>query len=232
MRGMTYRLTVLAAVGGLLLAGSAQAVAAAGSQCVVQQVDERGGIVATSVQREGAEYGYFRCAFGRWEYARARFGGENTLVARELQVDPAGVVSVRRLAGAALGYDLTMAEMAEVFEAVTGDRDMVIARAVVVVADGRERTEAEVEALLAGRDGTGARVLRTLDRPGPDLTTDDIIGGTGGSPENTVVYFSIWGAIKRAVAWVVDQVRDAADWLEDHCDWGSDPDGIFVVCRW
>jgi hypothetical protein len=228
---MTYRLTVLAAVGGMLLAGSAATVSAAGSQCVVQQVDERGAVVATSMQAEGTQYGRFRCAGGQWELVRAR-GAEGVLVARELQVDPAGVVSVRRLVGASLGYHLTMAEMAEVFQAITGDRDVVVGRAVVAENDGRQRTEAEIEALLAGRDGTGARVLRTLDRPSLDLTTDDIIGATGGTPENTVVYFSIWGAIKRAVAWVVDQVRDAADWVENHCDWGTDPDGIFVVCRW
>lgn len=239
MRRMMHRLAVLGVVSATGLALSAAAVAhtveprTSGSECVVEHVDERGAVTDTFAEREGAEYGQFRCEGGQWVFAWAPFERDDAITAGEIQVDPAGTISVRRFVGPAQGYELTMAEMAGIIQAVTGDRDVVIDRAVVTVDDGRERSPEEIEAILAGKD-TDARVLGVIDRPDLALSTKDVIGETGGTPETTVVYFSIWGAIKGAFAWVVNKIEEVGEWIEEHCFWGPSSDGLGVslTCRW
>ncbi|GIH05555.1 hypothetical protein Rhe02_36220 [Rhizocola hellebori] len=239
MRRMAHRLTALGVVSGLALAMPAAAVARTGEplagsgECVVQQTDLRGRVTGTTVEREGAVYGQFRCAGGQWVFTWAPFGRDDIVTASEIQVDPTGTVLARRLTGPALSRDLTMADMAAIAEATTGSGRAVVERAVVVADDGRQRTPAEIEALLAGRDTTGARVLDVIDRPDAAMSTNDLVGGAGGTPGSTVVYFSIWGAIKGFFQWIADKLNDLGSWLKEHCDIGPSWDGqsIEVTCQ-
>ena len=65
------------------------------------------------------------------------------------------------------------------------------------------------------------------------MSAGDLIHGAGGTPETTVVYFSLWGAIKGFFAWVVDTIHDIGTWLQEHCDVGPSWDGqsIEVTCQ-
>jgi hypothetical protein len=78
-------------------------------------------------------------------------------------------------------------------------------------------------------------VLGVIDRPDLALSVDDLVGDVGGTPGSTVVYFSLWGAIKRAVAWVVDVIEDVGEWIHEHCTIqpAIPPDmGFDFSCRW
>lgn len=156
------------------------------------------------------------------------------IVADAIWVDPSGTVSVRRFTGPALGNDLTLGEIAAIAQAVTGSRKVLIDRAIVAVDDGKERTPEQVEALLAGKDTTGVRVLKTIEKPDRASSAKDVIDEAGGTPETTVVYFSLWGAIKSALSWVADTIGEIGEWIDRHCGWGPSPNGLGVVitCRW
>ncbi|MFF0154435.1 hypothetical protein [Micromonospora sp. NPDC005203] len=239
MKRLAHRLAVVGVVSATVLAMSTAAVArtdrppSKGTDCVVQQVDERGGIVSTETEPEGREHGPFRCVGGRWTFAWDPFGADDLITADEIQIDPAGAVSVRRFAGPALGNELTVGEITTIAQAVSGSREVLIDRAIVAVDDGKERTPEQVEALLAGKDTTGVRVLDIIEKPTAAMSTKDVIDEAGGTPETTVVYFSLWGAIKSVFAWIVDTISDVGEWIDDHCDWGSPNDvGDVVTCRW
>jgi hypothetical protein len=239
MRRITHRLAVLGVVSSLALTMPAAAMARTGepgtnsTECVAQQVDERGRVISSSVEREGAEHGEFRCMRGQWIFTWAPYERNDMVIAGEIQIDPAGAVSARRLAGPALSHDLTMAEMVAIAQATTGSGRAAVERAVVTVDDGKQRTPAEIEALLAGRDTTGARVLGVVDRPDAAMSTNDLIGGFGGLPETTVVYFSLWGAIKGLFEWISTTLGGIGDWLQEHCDVGPSWDGqsVEVSCQ-
>ncbi|HCT78862.1 MAG TPA: hypothetical protein DGG94_05965 [Micromonosporaceae bacterium] len=228
-------LVALTASTTMALAGVASPAAAKaegksgnGTDCVVQQVDERGGVRDTSMEPEGAKRGEFRCVDGAWQFGWAPFGPDDFITAPELQVDPAGRVLVREFDRPERGSDLTLGEMADVARAVSGSKAVVFTRAVVAVDDGRERTAAEVEALLAGKDATGAKVLRTFDRLDPESTVQDIVDETGGQGPVVVYLLSeIWDAITGAVSavidWVVDGIDGIGDWIHDHCIWFPPP---------
>ncbi|MFI5924942.1 hypothetical protein ACIA3K_03060 [Micromonospora sp. NPDC051543] len=240
MSRLVRRLAVMGVVGAMALATSTTALAQTdkpptkGADCVVQYVDERGGIVRTGTEPEGREYGRFRCASGQWTFAWVPFGADDVIVADEVFVDPSGVVSVRRFTGPALGNDLTIGEITAIAQAVTGSAEVVVDRAIVAVDDGKERTPEQIAALFAGKDTTGVRVLDTIDKPDAARSAKDVIDEAGGTPETTVVYFSLWGAIKSVFAWVADTISDIGGWFERHCDWGLSPNGLGVVvtCRW
>ncbi|MFG1892408.1 hypothetical protein ACGFIP_00085 [Micromonospora zamorensis] len=239
MKRLAHRLAVIGVVSGTVLAMSSAAVArpdkppTKGTDCVVQHVDERGGIVRTETEPEGREHGQFRCEGGQWTFAWDPFGADDMIRAGEIQIDPAGAVSARRFTGPALGNDLTVGEIATIAQAVSGSREVLIDRAIVAVDDGKERTPEQVEALLAGKDDTGVRVLDIIEKPNAAMSTKDVIDEAGGTPESTVVYFSIWGAIKSVFAWIVDTIGDIGEWIDDHCDLGSPNDfGDVVTCRW
>ncbi|MGC4819639.1 hypothetical protein [Micromonospora sp. DT63] len=233
-------LAVVGVVGAMALATASPAVARTdkpptrGTDCLVQYLDDRGGIVRTETEPEGREHGQFRCVAGQWTFAWAPYEADDMIVADELWIDPSGTVSVRRFTGPALGNDLTLREITAIAQAVTGSGEVLIDRAIVAVDDGKERTPEQVEALLAGKDTTGVRVLKTIDKPDPAASTKDIIDEAGGTPESTVVYFSILGAIRSALAWVADTISDIGEWIGEHCDWGPSPSGLGVVvtCRW
>ncbi|MFY1617066.1 hypothetical protein [Micromonospora sp. WMMD736] len=240
MSRLARRLAVMAVAGATVLATSSTALAQTdkpptkGVDCVVQYVDERGGIIRTETEPEGREYGRFRCASGQWTFAWDPFGADDAIVADEVVVDPSGVVSVRRFTGPALGNDLTIGEITAIAQAVTGSGEVMVDRAIVAVDDGKQRTPEEIAALLAGKDDTGVRVLGTIDKPDAAMSAKDVIDEAGGTPEGSVVYFSILGAIKSVFAWVADTISDIGDWIERHCDWGLSPSGLGVVvtCRW
>ncbi|MFF0470562.1 hypothetical protein ACFYPX_24390 [Micromonospora zamorensis] len=239
MKRLAHRLAVIGLVSGTVLAMSSAAVARTdkpptkGTDCVVQHVDDRGGIVRTETEPEGREHGQFRCTGGQWTFAWDPFGADDMIRAGEIQIDPAGAVSARRFTGPALGNDLTVGEIATIAQAVSGSREVLIDRAIVAVDDGKERTPEQVEALLAGKDDTGVRVLDVIEKPNAAMSTKDVIDEAGGTPESTVVYFSIWGAIKSVFAWIVDTIGDIGEWIDDHCDLGSPNDfGDVVTCRW
>ncbi|WP_328371436.1 hypothetical protein OHQ88_00825 [Micromonospora zamorensis] len=239
MKRLAHRLAVIGVVSGTVLAMSSAAVArpdkppTKGTDCVVQHVDERGGIVRTETEPEGREHGQFRCEGGQWTFAWDPFGADDMIRAGEIQIDPAGAVSARRFTGPALGNDLTVGEIATIAQAISGSREVLIDRAIVAVDDGKERTPEQIEALLAGKDDTGVRVLDIIDKPNAAMSTKDVIDEAGGTPESTVVYFSIWGAIKSVFAWIVDTIGDIGEWIDDHCDLGSPNDfGDVVTCRW
>ncbi|MEU1396776.1 hypothetical protein ABZ403_12045 [Micromonospora zamorensis] len=239
MKRLAHRLAVIGVVSGTVLAMSSAAVArpdkppTKGTDCVVQHVDERGGIVRTETEPEGREHGQFRCEGGQWTFAWDPFGADDMIRAGEIQIDPAGAVSARRFTGPALGNDLTVGEIATIAQAVSGSREVLIDRAIVAVDDGKERTPEQIEALLAGKDDTGVRVLDIIEKPNAAMSTKDVIDEAGGTPESTVVYFSIWGAIKSVFAWIVDTIGDVGEWIDDHCDLGSPNDfGDVVTCRW
>jgi hypothetical protein len=205
------------------------------TDCVVQYVDEHGQVRDTSTEPEGTVRGEFRCVAGAWQYSWAP--GE-FITAPQLQVNPAGAVSVPEFQRPERSRNLTLGEMAGIARAVSGSKEVVFMRAVVAVDDGRERTAEEVEALLAGKDTTGAKVLRTIDRPDPAMTVQDVVGDTGGGQGPVVVYFwsEIWDAITDAVNWVIDGINEIGDWINDHCTWfpppppGS-PDIPIVTCQ-
>jgi CubicO group peptidase (beta-lactamase class C family) len=239
MRRTTHRLAVLGVVGGLVLAATPAATLAGADElktingeCVVQHVDERAQVTDTTFAREGEVYAQFSCAKEQWELTPSPFDRGDTVTSPEIQVDPAGNVSVQRIVGPALGYGMTLGEMARVVQALTGD-EVVVDKAVVAVDDGRQRTHEEIQALLAGKDTTGARVLGVVDRPDAAMSTKDVIDETGGGPETTVVYFSIWGAIKGAIAWIVDGIQKIGEWISDNCHLEPSPtgDGIDLVCE-
>ncbi|MFI6258862.1 hypothetical protein ACIBCL_22550 [Micromonospora zamorensis] len=239
MKRLAHRLAVIGVVSGTVLAMSSAAVArpdkppTKGTDCVVQHVDERGGVVRTETEPEGREHGQFRCEGGQWTFAWDPFGADDMIRAGEIQIDPAGAVSARRFTGPALGNDLTMGEIATIAQAVSGSREVLVDRAIVAVDDGKERTPEQVAALLAGKDDTGVRVLDIIEKPNAAMSTKDVIDEAGGTPESTVVYFSIWGAIKSVFAWIVDTIGDVGEWIDDHCDLGSPNDfGDVVTCRW
>ncbi|MEU4472812.1 hypothetical protein [Micromonospora sp. NPDC023888] len=239
MSRLARRLAVIGVVSATVLAMSTAAVAQTdkpptkGTDCVVQHVDDRGGIVRTETEPEGREYGQFRCVGGQWTFAWDPFGADDMITADEIQIDPAGAVSVRRFTGPALGNDLTVGEIAGIARAVSGSREVLIDRAIVAVDDGRERTPEQIEALFAGKDTTGVRVLDIIEKPNAAMSTTDVIDEAGGTPETTVVYFSLWGAIKSVFAWIVDTIGDIGEWIDDHCDWGSpNTVGDVVTCRW
>ncbi|MCG5473015.1 hypothetical protein LADH09A_000899 [Micromonospora sp. LAH09] len=239
MKRSAHRLAVMGVVSATVLAMSSAAVAQTdkpptkGTDCVVQHVDDRGGIVRTESEPEGREHGRFRCEGGQWTFAWEPFDTDDRITAGEIQIDPAGAVSVRRFTGPALGNDLTVGEIAGIAQAVSGSREVLIDRAIVAVDDGKERTPEQVEALLAGKDDTGVRVLGVIEKPNAAMSTKDVIDEAGGTPETTVVYFSLWGAIKSVFAWIVDTISDVGEWIDDHCDWGSPNDvGDLVTCRW
>ncbi|WP_433551065.1 hypothetical protein ACQP08_25315 [Micromonospora zamorensis] len=239
MKRLAHRLAVIGVVSGTVLAMSSAAVARTdkpptkGTDCVVQHVDERGGIVRTETEPEGREHAQFRCEGGQWTFAWDPFRADDMIRAGEIQVDPAGAVSARRFTGPALGNDLTVGEIATIAQAVSGSREVLIDRAIVAVDDGKERTPEQIEALLAGKDDTGVRVLDIIEKPNAAMSTKDVIDEAGGTPESTVVYFSIWGAIKSVFAWIVDTIGDVGEWIDDHCDLGSPNDfGDVVTCRW
>ncbi len=232
MRRMAHRLAVLGVASGLALAMSVTASAASpqtsGADCILQQIDEHGRVVGTSLQRQGTVVGRFRCVAGQWQFVQPPLAQGEAITAHEIQVDRAGVVSARRIVGPALSYDLTVAEISRIAQAVTGERDAMIDRAIVAVDDGRTRTAEEIQALFDGRDATGLRVIGDV-RPELASTTAAIIHDVGGTPEGTVVYFSFWGALKAAWAWVVQKIEEVGDWIDEHCDWfGDDP----ITCHW
>ena len=171
MKRLAHRLAVIGVVSGTVLAMSSAAVArpdkppTKGTDCVVQHVDERGGIVRTETEPEGREHGQFRCEGGQWTFAWDPFGADDMIRAGEIQIDPAGAVSARRFTGPALGNDLTVGEIATIAQAVSGSREVLIDRAIVAVDDGKERTPEQIEALLAGKDDTGVRVLDIIEKP-------------------------------------------------------------------
>ncbi|MFE9206779.1 hypothetical protein [Micromonospora sp. NPDC007230] len=241
MRPLAYRVAVLGAIGGIALATTAAATPVVAGEstpikgeCVIEHVDERGQVTETASAQEGDEYGQFRCADGQWKLVRNPFDRDDAVTSLEIQIDPAGNVSPGRLAGSALGMGMTLGDMARLVQALTGDQEVVVDRAIVAVDDGRQRTPEEVQALLAGKDTTGVRVLGEFDRLDPKMTTRDIIDVTeGADPETTVVYFSIWGAIKDALNWVVKKLRAAGDWLAEHCHLEPSPTGggADLVCE-
>ncbi|MET7950802.1 hypothetical protein [Micromonospora sp. NPDC005324] len=239
MSRLAHRLAVIGVVSGTVLAMSSAAVAQTdkppqkGADCVVQHVDERGKILRTETAPEGREYTPFRCVAGKWTFAWAPFGADDMITAGEIQIEPSGAVSVQRFTGPALGNDLTVGEIAGIAQAVSGSREALVDRAIVAVDDGKERTPEQVAALLAGTDDTGVRVLDIIEKPNAAMSTKDVIDEAGGTPESTVVYFSIWGAIKSVFAWIVDTIGEIGEWIDDHCDVGSPNDfGDIVTCRW
>jgi hypothetical protein len=240
MSRLARRLAVIGVIGGTVLATSSAAAAATdkqpdrGTDCVVQHVDERGGIVRTETESEGRMIGQFRCVGGQWTFAWAPFDADDAILADEIRVDPSGAVSVPRWTGPALGNDLTLGEIAAITRAVTGSNEVRIDRAIVAVDDGRQRTPEQIEALLAGRDTTGVRVLGAIDAPDPAKSPKNLIDEVGGTPETTVVYFSIWGAIKGALAWIAGKLGDALEWIHRNCRAVPNPGSpdFTVVCGW
>jgi hypothetical protein len=241
MRRMTHRLTVLGAVGGLVLAmpstaavaGNQESQTSSSTECTVQHADGRGRVTGVSAEREGAVLGQFRCVGGQWVFSWAPFERDDSVNASEIQVDPAGAVTARRLTGPGLSRDLTLAEMATIAQAATGRGGVVVERAVVAVDDGRQRTPEQIEALLAGSDTTGAQILGVFDRFDATMSANDLIDRTGGTPDATVVYFRLWDDIAGFFEWVVETLVDIGTWLHEHCDvvqsWDGQNDDI--SCR-
>jgi hypothetical protein len=111
-----------------------------GADCVVQHVDERGQIRGTSTEPEGTVRGEFRCVGGAWRYSWAPFGSEDFVTATQLQVNPAGAVSITGYERLGQRRQLTLGERADIARAATGARAVVITRVLVAVNDGRQRT--------------------------------------------------------------------------------------------
>ncbi|MDG4802740.1 hypothetical protein [Micromonospora sp. WMMD980] len=240
MNRLARRLAVLGVVSGTLLAMSSAAVAGTDetpdkdTDCVVQYTDDQGTVVRTGTEPEGREQGQFRCVGGKWTFAWAPFDADDMITSDEIWISPSGAVSVRRFTGPALGGDLTLGEIAAIEQAVSGSGRTVIDRAIVAVDDGKQRTPEQVAALLAGKDDTGVRVLGTVEKPDAAMSVKDIVDEAGGTPETTVVYFSLWGAIKAVFAWIVDTISGIDDWIDRHCRWWPSTSGVGAVfeCRW
>ncbi|SCG49525.1 hypothetical protein [Micromonospora humi] len=240
MNRLARRLAVLGVVSGTLLAMSSAAAARTDetpdkdTDCVVQYTDDRGVVVRTGTEPEGREHGQLRCLGGQWTFAWAPFDADDMITSDEIWISPSGAVSVRRFAGPALGNDLTLGEIATIEQAVSGSGRVAIDRAIVAVDDGKERTPEQIAALLAGKDDTGVRVLGTVEKPDAAMSVKDVVDEAGGTPETTVVYFSLWGAIKAVFAWIVDTIGEVGDWIDRHCRWWPSTSGVGTVfeCRW
>ncbi|WP_221470595.1 hypothetical protein [Allocatelliglobosispora scoriae] len=206
-------------------APAAAGVAGKSTDCVVQEVDARGAVHEKLVP-EGTKLGAFRCVNGLWQYAWAPFGPDDLVTAPALRVDAKGRVSVDRFDRPEHSSDLTIGELAGITSAITGGR-AVFQRAVVAVDDGKKRTPAEVAALLAGKDTTGAKVLRVIDRLDPQSDLPDTVGDTGGEPVVVYLLSEIWdaitGAVEAVIDWVVDGVGGIGDWINNHCIWFPPP---------
>ncbi len=208
-----------------------------GADCVVQLVDEGGQVSGTSTEPEGTVRGEFQCVGGAWRYSWAPFGPDDFVTATQLQVNPKGAVSATGYERLGHRRQLTLGERADIARAFTGARAVAITRALVVVNDGRQRTSAEIEALFAGKDNTGAKVLRTIDRPDPAATVGDIIDGVDGEP--VVVYFwgEIWDGIVDFFTMVGDTIDQIGDWIDENCVWFPPPppgstDIPIIECEW
>jgi hypothetical protein len=227
--------TLVAAFG--MASPAAAGKADKGSGCAVQHVDERGQPRGTSSEPEGTVRGEFRCVDGAWRYSWAPFGPDDFVAAAQLQVDPKG--GVWPIGYERLGHrrQLTLGERADIARAFTGARAVAITRVLVAVDDGRQRTSEEILALFAGKDATGAKVLRTVDRPDPAATVGDIIDGVDDGP--VVVYFlsEIWDGIVGFFAWVGDVIDGIGDWIDENCIWFPPPppgstDIPIIHCEW
>jgi hypothetical protein len=228
--------TALAVAGAAYPAAAGEKPSGKGSECVVQAIDERGEVRDSWVEKEGSRLGEFVCTSEGWQYS---FGREESITAPRLQVDPEGKVTAPEYERPARARALTFSEMADVLRVVRGSREAgTFLRAVVAIDDGRERSPEEVEAILAGKDTTGAKIVRTFDRLDPDATVDDVVDESG-TEEDVVVYLlgGIWDAIKGAISdavnWVIDGINDIGDWFDDHCTWFPPPPpvGTIVVCQ-
>jgi hypothetical protein len=218
------------------VAGPAMAKPDPTGGCVVQQLDERGAVRTTWVEKQDAKRGEFRCAGGVWEYRWAPFKSDDVITAPALQVDPAGRISAHDYSRPGRGGDLTLGELANIGRVTTGADAVILSGAVVLADDGKKRTAAEIEAILAGKDTTGAKVLRVVDKIDPESTVGGVVDGTGGNGP-VVVYFwgglwdSITGAITGALNWIVDGLNQIGDWIDSHCVSGPvGVGGYGVVC--
>ncbi len=208
-----------------------------GADCVVQHVDERGQVRDSSIDPEGTMRGEFRCVGGAWRYSWAPFGADDFVTATQLRVDPKGAVSITGYERLGRRPQLTLGERADIARAATGARAVAITRAIVAVNDGRQRTPEEVAALFAGKDSTGVKVLRTVERPDPASTVGDIVDGVDGG--SVVVYFwsEIWDGIVDFFTWVGDTIDSIGDWIDENCTWFPPPppgstDIPIIHCEW
>lgn len=243
MARIIHYAAALSLLGALVMAApaAAQASTDSGTECTAQHVNESGTVTGTSAENEGVVYGPFHCTAGEWRVTWSPYGPDDVILSAVIQVDPAGNATAVDMTTPWTGGYLTMAQGAALAEAVTGRTEAVIQRAVVIADDGKERTPDDVQALLAGKDTTGARVLATIDKPGLATTTKDL-ADQAGAMDPTVIYLSwggIWGAIKSIINKIgevidgaIDGAGDAFNWLQKHCTWVVSPKSIGIRCQW
>ncbi|MFC0526607.1 hypothetical protein [Phytohabitans kaempferiae] len=197
------------------------------TDCVVRHLDERGGVADSSTERHGSVLGQFRCTNGKWELLSELVDRRSAFKADEVVKHVDGTVSVRKMVSLGSSHDLTIAERTGLLRAVTGDATATIEGAIVAVDDGRERTEAELQALLAGNDTTGVRVVGQVNLPAAGQTQADIIGQVGGDPGGDYVLYFWSKIIKLAAAAVVW----AAEKIYDSCTLNVTPRGFEIRCQ-
>jgi hypothetical protein len=221
---LTHRLAVLTVVGGTLagLILAAPTVAAAkGKGCAVEHRD------GTSTDPEGATRGPFRCAAGTWGY------GEDALVTTErLIVDAAGALSIDDFTMTERAGNLTFGDLSTLAQLVSGDRTARIDRAVVTTRSDKPPTQAQIDAVLAGRDVAGITVLQVTDQPDARMTLADLVGGVGDSGPKSV-YVNARSFLGELLDWFIDVVKSIVDWVVTHCDAYVDTNGnLHVTCSW
>ncbi|GAA0899349.1 hypothetical protein [Virgisporangium aurantiacum] len=222
---LTHRLAVLTVVGGtlagLILVAPTVAAAKGASGCVVE---ERGG---RSTDPEGATRGPFRCAAGTWGY------GEGALVTTDrLIVDAAGALRIDTFTMSERSGNLTFGDLSTLAQLVSGDPAARIDRAVVTARSDKPPTQAQIDAVLAGKHVDGITVLGTVDQPDARMTLGDLVAGSGGSGPKSV-YFNARSFLDDIIDWFVDLVRSIVDWVVAHCDTYVDGNGsVHVVCVW
>jgi hypothetical protein len=228
-------LVALAAGAAVAMAGTESlAVPKGGKGCVIEIVDERGQVRETKTEPEGTKRGEFVCSGGVWLYS---VGQDDFVKIPRLQVGPEGKTTAREFVRPARTRPLTLGQMADIDRAMRGARESgVFMRAVIAVDDGRKRTPEEVEALLHGKDATGAKILRTIERPDSAKSPEDLVNDLGPT-EPVVVYFwsEIWDAITDAVNWVIDGIGGIIGEIWEHCSVGPSfpPDfGFDIDCSW
>jgi len=229
---LMHLLAAAAVAGGLVLSAPAAALAQS-SACTVENTSTG----RTSSAPDGTHAGSFRCAGGHWELP----AGADVITADVVAVDAAGTVTAPAYSLSTKGDNPTMAQLAGLAQALNGSKQSAIASVVVAADDGKVRTPTEVKALFAGKDTTGLRVLAKYDQPAAGATVGDLVDQAGSSGP-TVVYFSVWGAVKAAVGWVVDGLKsignaiegaadDIADWVTAHCHYEVVNNRFTIICH-
>jgi hypothetical protein len=173
------RVLAVGMVAGAIVSATGPAFAAddkpapKGKDCVVENVDDNGNTVSTSTVPEGTVVGVFHCSGGEWKFGWYPFDAFVSGTAGPLAVNTSGLVE-----GAVLNVDtregkLAVREIQSVVEKAFDEPLATPDKAIVVADRGTDLSAGEIEALLAGKDVDGVKLLATV-QPKPEHSINDL----------------------------------------------------------